>query len=263
MPFHLLDNRFNCGGHFSDQIYAQQAESRTKIETERANNSNNDSNSTTLASDQNATSFMQKHECQILVEMSESKQDGAQRSSVKRFVKITSRGQERKRTSSNIKDGQSNILIHNLSLESGYKQYRNVGNSDTMNRHGGRGRGRRGKGCWKYALMPQKDGKEEPEYTTYTHEHKGCVDYIFYDTTQLDIKELLELPSSKTLSMSRSIPRPNWSSDHLLLGCLFVPSTEQKQSQFAAMKNNDTLSGTHCAWLLCLCVNIIKIFCPN
>ncbi|KAF5285649.1 hypothetical protein FQR65_LT13078 [Abscondita terminalis] len=58
-----------------------------------------------------------------------------------------------------------------------------------------------------------------PEYTNYTVEFKGCLDYIFYDKTRFELVEFVPLPDEKLLEEKVALPNQVFPSDHLALVC--------------------------------------------
>ena len=58
-----------------------------------------------------------------------------------------------------------------------------------------------------------------PKYTNYTELFAGCLDYIFFNPSQLECKETVPLIPHEEVTANRAIPCVNIPSDHLALVC--------------------------------------------
>jgi 2',5'-phosphodiesterase len=58
-----------------------------------------------------------------------------------------------------------------------------------------------------------------PEYTNFTLGFNGCLDYIYYDNTNLNVKEVIPLPSHEQVTQYQAIPNVVFPSDHLPIVC--------------------------------------------
>ncbi|XP_054716964.1 2',5'-phosphodiesterase 12-like [Uloborus diversus] len=58
-----------------------------------------------------------------------------------------------------------------------------------------------------------------PEYTNYTEEFKGCLDYIFYSTKYLKVTDIVPMPSHEAVSAHVGLPNEYFPSDHIALVC--------------------------------------------
>ncbi|KAF5303450.1 hypothetical protein FQA39_LY19027 [Lamprigera yunnana] len=56
-----------------------------------------------------------------------------------------------------------------------------------------------------------------PKYTKYTIDFKGCLDYIFYDSTSLNVIDCVPLPDESILAKCVALPNEVFPSDHLAL----------------------------------------------
>ncbi|KAE8612663.1 hypothetical protein XENTR_v10012939 [Xenopus tropicalis] len=59
----------------------------------------------------------------------------------------------------------------------------------------------------------------EPAYTNYIGEFHGCLDYIFIDSRQLALEQIIPLPSHEEVTQYRALPSVAHPSDHLALVC--------------------------------------------
>lgn len=57
----------------------------------------------------------------------------------------------------------------------------------------------------------------QPVYTNYTPFFSGCLDYIFYDSRELTVSEVVPLPSHQQVVQNIAIPSIVIPSDHLAL----------------------------------------------
>eukprot|EP00921_Rhytidocystis_pertsovi_P002588 GHVQ01004479.1.p1 GENE.GHVQ01004479.1~~GHVQ01004479.1.p1 ORF type:complete len:639 (+),score=84.49 GHVQ01004479.1:657-2573(+) len=65
--------------------------------------------------------------------------------------------------------------------------------------------------------------QSEPAYTAYHGWQKGCIDYIWYTSKDLQVVGLYELPRVRDTQVTGSIPNPSWtSSDHFSLVADFL-----------------------------------------
>lgn len=60
---------------------------------------------------------------------------------------------------------------------------------------------------------------EDGQYTNYTRDFKGIIDYMFYDFTTLQVVEKERLPDEKELSREVALPNSKYPSDHVPLTC--------------------------------------------
>lgn len=58
-----------------------------------------------------------------------------------------------------------------------------------------------------------------PPYTNYTEAFYGCLDYIFYDKTCFDVKEVVPFPSHEDVIKHKALPSVTFPSDHIALVC--------------------------------------------
>lgn len=56
-----------------------------------------------------------------------------------------------------------------------------------------------------------------PDYTNFTCGFQGCLDYIFFDTSQLKVSEVIPFPSHEEVILHEAIPSVIFPSDHLAL----------------------------------------------
>ena len=54
-----------------------------------------------------------------------------------------------------------------------------------------------------------------PKYTTYTMGFKGCLDYIFYQSDTVSVKNVIPFPTEEELSQFEGLPNLVYPSDHL------------------------------------------------
>ncbi len=60
-----------------------------------------------------------------------------------------------------------------------------------------------------------------PDFTVYTHEFIGLLDYIFYSQANLEVVELLKVPTSDIEIKASKLPNSKYPSDHLKIGARF------------------------------------------
>lgn len=58
-----------------------------------------------------------------------------------------------------------------------------------------------------------------PKYTNYTHVFSGCLDYIYYDKSKIEVTQVIPLPSDEELTQHTAIPSIVFPSDHISLVC--------------------------------------------
>ncbi|KAF5278710.1 hypothetical protein FQA39_LY18359 [Lamprigera yunnana] len=58
-----------------------------------------------------------------------------------------------------------------------------------------------------------------PKYTNYTIDFKGCLDYIFYDSTSFNVIDCVPLTDESILAKNVALPNEVFPSDHLALVC--------------------------------------------
>ncbi|XP_015601826.1 2',5'-phosphodiesterase 12 [Cephus cinctus] len=56
-----------------------------------------------------------------------------------------------------------------------------------------------------------------PEYTNYTAEFADCLDYIFYQTDNLKVSQVIPMPSNEELKLHTALPSVVFPSDHISL----------------------------------------------
>ncbi|XP_033228631.1 2',5'-phosphodiesterase 12 [Belonocnema kinseyi] len=56
-----------------------------------------------------------------------------------------------------------------------------------------------------------------PEYTNYTADFSGCLDYIYYERDQLEVRQVIPMPTTEELALYEAIPSVVFPSDHLSL----------------------------------------------
>jgi CCR4-NOT transcription complex subunit 6 len=84
---------------------------------------------------------------------------------------------------------------HNLSLRSAYDIYKtssNIANEEFSDNH--------------------------PDFTTYTHEFIGTLDYILFSSDKFEVSELLRVPTHDAEVKSLKLPNYKYPSDHLKIG---------------------------------------------
>lgn len=59
-----------------------------------------------------------------------------------------------------------------------------------------------------------------PEFTNFTEEFNGCLDYIIYTKNKISISDLLEIPNNLEIK-NLKLPNYKFPSDHLKIGCKF------------------------------------------
>lgn len=64
-------------------------------------------------------------------------------------------------------------------------------------------------------LLASAYGK--PEFTNFTEGFAGCLDYIFYQHDQLDVAQVVPLPSTEELQQHVALPSVVFPSDHVAL----------------------------------------------
>ena len=57
-----------------------------------------------------------------------------------------------------------------------------------------------------------------PDYTTYTHEFSGNIDYILYSSQNIELVQLLKIPTHDTEIKGLKVPNHRYPSDHLKIG---------------------------------------------
>lgn len=58
-----------------------------------------------------------------------------------------------------------------------------------------------------------------PEYTNYTEEFQGCLDYIFYSKNSLEVADIVPFPSHESVTSQVGLPSELFPSDHIALIC--------------------------------------------
>ncbi|KFM61949.1 2',5'-phosphodiesterase 12, partial [Stegodyphus mimosarum] len=58
-----------------------------------------------------------------------------------------------------------------------------------------------------------------PEYTNYTEEFCGCLDYIFYSKNHLQVTDVVPMPSHEKVTAQVGLPNEHFPSDHIALVC--------------------------------------------
>ncbi|KAF5270457.1 hypothetical protein FQA39_LY08335 [Lamprigera yunnana] len=61
-----------------------------------------------------------------------------------------------------------------------------------------------------------------PKYTNYSIDFKGCLDYIFYDSTSLDVIDCVPLPDESVLVKNVALPNEVFPSNHLALVASYI-----------------------------------------
>lgn len=56
-----------------------------------------------------------------------------------------------------------------------------------------------------------------PQFTNYTRDFKDVLDYIFIDSTSLEVVRVADFPPEEVLSAHCALPSPSFPSDHLSL----------------------------------------------
>ena len=71
----------------------------------------------------------------------------------------------------------------------------------------------------------------EPSYTNYTPFFSGCLDYIFFDTENLNVSEVIPFPSHEEVTQNTAIPSVVFPSDHLALICVLKWKNSRQSDQ--------------------------------
>lgn len=58
-----------------------------------------------------------------------------------------------------------------------------------------------------------------PAYTNYTSGFNGCLDYIFYDKSKLEVAEVVPMPTHEEVTQNIAIPNIHFPSDHIAIVC--------------------------------------------
>lgn len=58
-----------------------------------------------------------------------------------------------------------------------------------------------------------------PEYTNYTEGFNGCLDYIFYDKSNLKVLDVVPFPTHNEVIQYKALPSKVFPSDHIALVC--------------------------------------------
>ena len=58
-----------------------------------------------------------------------------------------------------------------------------------------------------------------PEYTNFTQNFTGCLDYIFHDRSTLKVVDIVPMPSHEAVTKDTALPSEKVPSDHLALVC--------------------------------------------
>ena len=87
---------------------------------------------------------------------------------------------------------------HNLELRSAYDIYKVGSNTDYAD--------------W---------SENHPDFSTYTHEFIGTLDYILYTANNLEVLELMKLPTHDVEVKTNKLPNSKYPSDHLKIGARF------------------------------------------
>ncbi|GBL88280.1 2',5'-phosphodiesterase 12 [Araneus ventricosus] len=58
-----------------------------------------------------------------------------------------------------------------------------------------------------------------PEYTNYTAEFTGCLDYIFYSKDILEVSDVVPMPRHEQVTAQQALPSEYFPSDHIALIC--------------------------------------------
>jgi len=56
-----------------------------------------------------------------------------------------------------------------------------------------------------------------PEFTNFTAGFRDCLDYIFYNTNELSVSQVVPLPSNEELTQHTALPSIVFPSDHIAL----------------------------------------------
>lgn len=56
-----------------------------------------------------------------------------------------------------------------------------------------------------------------PQYTNYTPEFSGCLDYIFYEKDKFEVEQIIPMPSKEELTLHTGLPSVVFPSDHISL----------------------------------------------
>lgn len=56
-----------------------------------------------------------------------------------------------------------------------------------------------------------------PQYTNYTPDYKGCLDYIFVESNKLQVQQVVPIMDEEELSKYEGLPNDFYPSDHLAL----------------------------------------------
>lgn len=91
-----------------------------------------------------------------------------------------------------------NEKSHNFALRSAYDVYRNEKRADFNN-----------------------IAENHPEYTTFTHEFVGTLDYLFYTDDKIEVTDLLKCPTNDPEIKNMKLPNHKFPSDHLKVAARF------------------------------------------
>ncbi|PRD32059.1 UNVERIFIED_CONTAM: Pde12 [Trichonephila clavipes] len=58
-----------------------------------------------------------------------------------------------------------------------------------------------------------------PEYTNYTQDFHGCLDYIFYSKNNLEVTDVVPMPNHEHVTAQVALPNDYFPSDHIALVC--------------------------------------------
>lgn len=58
-----------------------------------------------------------------------------------------------------------------------------------------------------------------PDYTNYTEEFNGCLDYVFYSKNLLEVTDIVPMPSHERVIEHVGLPSEYFPSDHIALVC--------------------------------------------
>jgi len=92
---------------------------------------------------------------------------------------------------------------HSFSLKSAYETYKKVDEDSKL-------------------TEIEKMIKGHPEYTNFTNNFKGCLDYILYDYRLLKIRKLLPIPDKEICLKETALPNTQFPSDHIRLEAEFL-----------------------------------------
>jgi len=72
-----------------------------------------------------------------------------------------------------------------------------------------------------YKGLKNENVENHPDFTTYTHEFIGNLDYIIYNDNNLAVSQLLRVPCNDEVIKKEKLPNFKYPSDHLKIAARF------------------------------------------